>query len=66
MLEAKEIIENALQCNVWTRDDFKKRLSYPLSLIGKLLGFSDQIDTQFKNNAPLHIDYEQYSFFMLD
>lgn len=66
ILEAKEIIENALQCNVWTKDDFERRLSYPLSLIDKLLGFSDQIDTKFKNNAPLHIDYEQYSFFMLD
>lgn len=66
ILEAKEIIEDALECNVWTKKDFEKRLSYPISLINYLLRNSSKVDGSFKSDSPLHIDFNQYSFFMLD
>ena len=65
IIEAKEIIEEALERNVWTRKDLKRRLSYPMSLINWLLE-SEPKDVQFKDDSPLHIDFDKYSFFMLD
>jgi len=66
VMEAKDIISDALNCNIWTKKDFEKRLSYPLSLINKLIGGSDYIDIQFKDISCLHVDFEGFSFFMLD
>lgn len=66
LLEAKEIIESALRRNIWTKNCFQNRLMYPLNLINYFLGLSCEKDMQFKIDAPLHLDFDGYSFFMLD